>query len=241
MDPRQVQATRVFTQSTPVHSIDTDRVAVICYGHLRSFLFCMPETLKWASQFGTVDIYIHTWDKLNYDSRFDRSLLSLEDLVRAVCAGYNLVSLAIDTQPENVSSAPANILHNPWYFMYYSMWVANSLKKKMENDLLQRYALCVKIRPDIFIHSKMSMVPLGGKEYFFTASGEKHSDIVAITKSRSMDLICSFLGQLTDETSQAETQARHYEFISNSLCLEIAPVSYGSDWYIARDELVLLT
>ena len=198
MDPRQVKATRIFTQTTPVSSIESDRVAVVCYGHLRSFLFCMPETLKWASQFGIVDIYMHTWDKLNYDTKFDHSLLSFENLIRAVSVDYNLVSLAIDKQPEAISSTPSIIMENPWYFMYYSMWVANSFKKQVENELLQRYKLCIKIRPDIIIDSKEAQFSLDNKEYFFSAKNKKHSDVIAITQSRTMDLF--FLGQITDKS-----------------------------------------
>ena len=237
MDPRQIQATRIFTQSTPVTSIESDRVALICYGHLRSFLFCMPEALKWASQFGTVDIYMHTWDKINYDAIYDHSLLSFENLIKAISVDYNLVSLAIDKQPETQFSAPSIILENPWYFMYYSMWVANSLKKQVENDLLQRYPLCIKLRPDIFINSKMEKFSLEKSEYFFSAENSRHSDVVAVTHSRTMDLICSFLGQITDKSTQADVQAKHYDYLCKNLKLAIAPISYGKDWFIVRNEV----
>ena len=126
-------------------------------------------------------------------------------------------------------------MENPWYFMLLN--VGCTIQKQVENELLQRYKLCIKIRPDIIIDSKEAQFSLDNKEYFFSAKNKKHSDVIAITQSRTMDLICSFLGQITDKSTQSNVQKRHYEYLCRNLKLSIAPVSYGKDWSIVRNDV----
>ena len=44
MDPRELNFNCKYKLVKPVNYIDTNRVAIICYGHLRSFLECLPNS-----------------------------------------------------------------------------------------------------------------------------------------------------------------------------------------------------
>jgi hypothetical protein len=228
MDIRSLKPANVFQQTEYVHSISDDDIAIVCYGHLRSFLYALPKTLLAISGIGNPHIFMHTWASLDYAENNDSTIKNLHNTIKSVCQGYNFVSLQIDRQPLPNTS-------HPQQYMYYSMWSANQLKKNLENRLLARYKKCIKIRPDIFISQQICDLNLNlNKNFYLSDVGSRHADIVAIGSSRTIDLICSFISRIDFDAACQDMQLKHFEYLSGTLSLEKAPLTYGKDWLILR-------
>lgn len=217
--------------------IDDKDIAVICYGHLRSFLYALPTTLSSISKIGNPHIYMHTWDNLDSEigKEFnDNKYIDLPQIIRSICNKFNLVSLQIDSQNsldkffDKTTFPKANIS-----YMYYSKWAANQLKKQVENRLLMRYKRCIKIRPDIKIEESIGDLDIK-KEYFFMGFNKSHPDIVALTSSKNMDNICSFIKSIDIKKKQEEVQKDYINYMENILKLKQSTLTYGKDWNIIR-------
>ena len=226
MDIRSLKPANVFQQTEYVHSISDDDIAIVCYGHLRSFLYALPKTLLAISGIGNPHIFMHTWASLDYAESNDSTIKNLPSTIKSVCHGYNFVSLQIDHQLLPNAS-------NPQQYMYYSMWSANQLKKNLENKLLTRYKKCIKIRPDIFISPQICELS-STKSFYFSGVDNRHADIIAIGSSRMIDLICSFISTIDFNATCQNIQLKHFEYLSEVLNLERAPLTYGKDWSIFR-------
>ena len=236
MDPRELNFNCKYKLVKPVNNIEPNRVAVICYGHLRSFLNCLPYTLNWASQYGVLDIYLHTWNKLDVGEEYSNNYINLPSIIMAAIGHHNLVSLTVDEQLTKMNNE--NKIKS-WYYMYYSIWCANNQKKEIENQLLTRYQRCIKIRPDVKVNPKKFQKLEILENYYFSASDNNYtySDLIAVTNSRTMDLICSHLSRVKENVDQDEVQKDFYQYISKTLGLKRAPFEYSKDWTIARKKL----
>ena len=52
-----------------------------------------------------------------------------------------------------------------------------------------------------------------------------------------MDLICSHLSRVKENSEQDEVQKEFYQYISKTLGLKRAPFDYSKDWTIARKKI----
>ena len=233
MDPRELNFNCKYKLVKPVTNIEPNRVAIICYGHLRSFLNCLPYTLNWASQYGTLDIYLHTWSEIDIGEENLNNFIELPRIIMAAIGKHNLVSLTVDEQLKRIDYQKKI---ESWYYMYYSIWCANNQKKEIENKLLTRYQRCIKIRPDVKVNPVKFQQLDKSENYYFSASEKNHSysDLIAITNSRTMDLICSYLSRVKENGVQDEVQKEFYQYISKILGLKRAPFEYSKDWTISR-------
>lgn len=233
MDIRSVNVVNLVNNTTLPKSIDNDKIAVICYGHLRSFLKCMPVTLKTISKFGKLDIYLHTWDCFDLNEPNYTELLEIPPIIKGLTSKYNLISLKIDRQNLNHNSSDKRSLG--LYHMYYSMWSANQLKKEVENKLLQRYRKCFKLRPDILFNPVTNNSVLEDN-VFFSFKEKKHFDILAYTSSLNMDLICSYIRKLNLNKNIEEINKDYFLFLKDTLKLNNSSYEYSLDWSIVRSK-----
>ena len=231
MDPRELNLLKIYEHSNFSQDQISDRIAVIFYGHLRSFLYCIPTSLAWISKFNDIDIYIHTWDEFDPDATEPSCNSIIVDLIYAVLKGYNISGLVIESQPKDKN-------HPRWYYMYYSLWASNNLKKKVENTLLSRYKRCIKIRPDSLLsssyESKSNLFFDNNKEYFLCRDDKSCCDIIASTYSQTMDTICSYLAKIDTNRSQETIGLCHYEYLTKKLHLIPFDFKYGQDWKVIR-------
>ena len=231
MDIRSLNITNVVNNTTLPKSIDEDKIAVICYGHLRSFLKCLPVTLKTISKYGNLDIYIHTWDCIDLDSSDYFELIELPTIISGLIENYNLISIKVDRQTLNNQNLDNKLFG--LYHMYYSMWSANKLKKIVENNLLQRYKKCFKLRPDVFFKPQ-SKEDILKENIFFSHDQGKYFDALAFTSSFNMDLICSYISKINLNKNFDLIQSEYYHFLKHTLKLKEANYKYPTDWNILR-------
>ena len=99
--------------------------------------------------------------------------------------------------------------------------------------MLCRYQRCIKIRPDVIVGKEIHALARD-KEYYFSSNMNTHSDILALTTSRTMDSICSFISRFNCDSSPESIQSDNLKYLSEVLGLEKAPMEYGKDWSIIR-------
>ena len=198
----------------------------------------MPSTLSWISKYHDIDVYIHTWDQFDPDSSQPDCHRIIVDLIYAVLKDYNLCGLVIESQPKDKQNAR-------WYYMYYSLWSSNNLKKKVENTLLSRYKRCLKIRPDTLLsptNKDLSISFLDSKkEYFLCRRDRSVCDVIACSNSQTMDAICSYLSKIDTSRSQESLSLHHYDYLTEKLQLIPYNFDYGTDWKIIRINYLDLT
>ena len=220
MDIRDLKIKKIYRQDNFKNEILESSIAVICYGHLRSFLYSLQETLYSISQLGEVHLFMHTWDTIDSNEDIFTKNIDLPNLIRATCNNIELISLQIDSQQiEKIKINQDKKKSHPSAYMYYSMWNANLQKKEFENKLLKRYKYCIKIRPDILLHENIKLLDLNIPQYFCDQN-QNHFNIVACSSSKTMDQLCSFVGRLDSSISEDEIQKDHKDYIVKTLGLK---------------------
>jgi hypothetical protein len=234
MEARALNITNRFLQHDHLESIESDAIGVLLYGHLRTFLYTMPPTLQSLAKFGELHLYIHTWDTVDSVNDAASTLVNIPQLVHSVCAKARVVSLQVDRQPhKDQRNDPRLVSPNTLAYMYYSMLMANSLKKNQENRLLRRYLRCIKLRPDIQMELCLEQLD-SNIDYFFADEDLQHVDICAITSSQTMDRVCSFIGRVDCSQSFDQLRRAYRHYLSEELGMKRAPLAYGKDWWILR-------
>lgn len=237
MEVRTLNVASRFLHHEFLDKIQPDALAVIAYGHLRTFLHCLPSTLKSLSALGTPHLFIHTWDRLEAGDHGPLPGIDIPGLLRSVCDNARVISIQVDCQPADfigLHGNPPRTLGQA--YMYYSMWSANNLKKHQENSLLARYSRCIKLRPDIFLDCNLETLS-HSVDYLFCADDRRHSDICALTSSQTMDRVCSYIGRMDCRIPREAQMRSYFEYMSEGLGLKKAPLTYGKDWWILRSAL----
>jgi hypothetical protein len=144
------------------------RIAVLLYGHLRSFRTCAPTLRRSFLERHDADVFLHTWSRLDARTSAwwraehgagEAPEVDAETLAE-VEALYAPVGLLVEEQPPsryagNFGSGPASLagLH----FMLSSMAKANTLRKDHERETGARYELVVATRPDLLLHATLDL------------------------------------------------------------------------------------
>lgn len=237
MEARSLNVTNRILQHSHLESIRSDALAVVIYGHLRTFLYALPATLKSLAKLGELHLYIHTWDSLDVLDAAEPTLVDIPQLVHSVCDKARLVSLQVDHQPQQSQANDSQLASpNRLAFMYYSMLMANNLKKNQENQLLSRYSRCIKLRPDIQIELCLDTLD-SSVDYYFSDEDYRHVDIIAIASSQTMDRVCSYIGRVDCSQSDEKLSRDYGHYLSEELAMKRAPLSYGKDWWILRSSI----
>ena len=225
-----IHTKRIYSIRNPSHDISENSIAVLYYGHLRSFITCMPETLKNLENEGDLHIYMHTWNSIDTRKNNSDALANWQMILNSVLSQYKIANLCIEEQKLTKEDNDENTSAQ---YMYYSLWKSNQLKKDIENDQLKRYKRCIKLRPDIRL--------LRGPRidynnwYYLSGKSNKHSDIVATSDSQTMDRICEFFVNLDSTKKSAVIQEENRKFLEKNLLKKNIEYLYGKDWEIIRN------
>ena len=109
------------------------------------------------------------------------------------------------------------------------------MHREQENKLLTRYKMVLKTRPDVLICGNLKK--FRNNEYYFCGEDKKHSDLLALTSSQTMDKITSFFSQMDINDDSKTIQNKALNFIENILNLKKGQFLYGEDWKILRVEI----
>ena len=231
------------------------KIAVIIYGHMRSFEFCFPNLHKFLLKPLNPDVFIHTWS-LNESStpswhkshRKNIHKINFESII----SRYNPTSFIIENQP-SIESSFNKVVDGVNFFgfncMYHSLSKANSLKQTEEVKRGCKYDIVVKIRPDILINKP---IPFNFKTFVsdndvYIAGNKKNGaedsiygyaavDILNISSSTSMDIICNLSYYVYEFFNSAN--AKQNGFSNFILKQKLKPImleyAYNKDWQIIR-------
>ena len=140
------------------------KIAVQIYGHLRTFEQCAPKLKEHLLDLYDCDVFIHTWDKLEHntktwyheDVRFDGH--SVDDgISNKINSFYKPKSLKIESQ--NFLDEKGHLGNNPKRqmsllgikYMTYSKYQSNILREEYQKNNNVQYDHALVIRPDIML------------------------------------------------------------------------------------------
>ena len=144
------------------------KIAVQLFGHMRTFEKCAPSLKKYFLRFYDCDLFIHTWSKLDHDTKtwYKRkgviqhiSQLTLEDKIQSL---YQATRIKIEDQiPENMgsyeSSNSRTLSLSGIKSMFYSMEQTNKLRESYEAQSKVKYDYVLMIRPDILLKKRLKI------------------------------------------------------------------------------------
>jgi|SRR5579885_839567 len=191
------------------------KIAVCLSGHLRKFEETFPLLQKHLLNHYDCDIFLHTWDKMGYVSRYKGDARSDETLkyIEAVQALYKPKKIVVesssfveelkrqgDEYAPHLRNEPKHVGHMA--SMFYKIYAANELRKFHERETNTQYEWVVRCRPDLLFHGD-TWVPSDktpGRVYIPKhQSGQGWlSDQFAIALPDDMDLYCSFFFNLAE-------------------------------------------
>jgi hypothetical protein len=236
------------------------KVALIMYGHLRTYKKCFDKLKENFLDTYNPDIFIHTWDETeartrSWHNRHTKVEKVDRKLINEIKQMYNPKALSIDSQHAvaNDKTTPNNLISaKGQQYMLYSMFAANKLKRDYEVKNNFRYDTVIKIRPDIMLLSPLTLtkqkpncVSIAANRTVSTHTNNIHKyracDIINIANSMDMDIICDvdkhFKTFFVDNV--VNKRFIHSGFVdymlSRKLKLEFKDYVYNKDWTIVRE------
>ena len=162
-------------------------VAVIIYGHMRTFEKCYSSLLKFVLEPLNPDVFIHTWS-LNeastpswHNSHCNKISPIDPDIIKSL---YNPVSLSIEEQPilsSNFNKVVDGVNFFGFNCMYHSLGKANLLKLSHEIKTGSRYDIVIKIRPDVLLKKPIP--------FNFSSALEANQIYIAGNKKRTYETL----------------------------------------------------
>ena len=181
------------------------KLAILLHGHMRSYEqtnFSFKRVVgNLKKKFELCDIFIHTWDMKEPESKTWHSGPPLgfqndkikEKEIRQL---YNPVDILVESQEIKY---PKLLLHGTCYeavkHVWYSMYMANELKKKQEDKNNFKYDIVVKLRPDIEFFDDFLLEELEANDKIWHCqqfTKRTASDVVFFANSKNMDLIAEY-------------------------------------------------
>jgi len=230
-------------------------IAVIIYGHMRSFEKCYPSLIKFILEPFNPDIFIHTWS-LNesstpswHHSHCNKIHPIDSDRIKSL---YNPISLLIEEQP-TLPSDFNKVVDGVNFFgfncMYQSLSKANSLKLAHEIKNGSSYDIVVKIRPDVLLKKAIpfnfssdiaaNKIHIAGNKknnMDMSIHGYAAVDIINIACSNTMNTISDLSYYVYDFFNPSN--AKENGFSNFILKQKLTPVmldyKYHQEWEIIR-------
>lgn len=138
------------------------KIAVLLFGHLRTFEFCSKYLKKFVLDKYNCDVFIHTWDEIDsqtvsWNNKTNVKQNINEQIKEKMLAFYSPVSYKISKQIEkpeiivtsDITGKKTSL--NGMNFMFESLNEANNLRKEYEKETNTKYDLVFVTRPDIAI------------------------------------------------------------------------------------------
>src|SRR5579885_2523691 len=184
------------------------KIAVCLSGHLRKFEETFPLLQKHLLNHYDCDIFLHTWDKMGYVSRYKGDARSDETLkyIEAVQALYKPKKIVVesssfveelkrqgDEYAPHLRNEPKHVGHMA--SMFYKIYACNELKNKYVRETGTKYNWVIRCRPDLLFHNKIDIPSekSPGKIWMPKAlsSPDWYNDQFAIGSPDDMDLYSS--------------------------------------------------
>lgn len=220
-------------------------VALIMYGHMRTYHIAHEGLKKFFLDPYKPDVFIHTWDEVEAKTKtWHKEHMRVQPLdVDEVMQMYEPREIVVEHQPEvddNRVTPNNNISYVGQKFMLESLRKVNSLRRMHDEE----YDLVVKIRPDIKL-LKPFPLPDPTPGVVFTGSnlhgGNRSAcDIINVATPADMDRIA----QVADHFDEFYVERvltgelQHSGFVdymtSLGLRIEWLPCLYRNHWNIIR-------
>ena len=235
------------------------KVALIMYGHLRTYKKCYAKLRQNFIDKYNADVFIHTWDEIEaktkswHNRHMDVKSLSNNDL-SDIKKLYTPKGLIIEHQGDvaNDITTPNNAISAPGQeYMLHSMFMADKLKSDYETKNNFKYDVVVKIRPDILLVNPLNLpnvsegnVAVAGNrivpQHVNDIQKFKACDIINISTSNDMTKICDaenhfqkfFVDNVTAKTFIHSGFVDH--MLYKNLNLNMIDYIYNRDWTIVR-------
>ena len=156
------------------------KIAVCLFGHLRSYRKCSRFLYKNLLNFYDHDIFIHTWDTLEHNTKtyYDndglssqKKIISQNDIYRVY---KNVKGVVIEKQvikehrkiyfKKNINSQSLDCYDfDGNKFRYYSMQKANELRREYSEKTKQEYDYVITIRPDVLLRQRIDIEKITSK------------------------------------------------------------------------------
>lgn len=152
-------------------------------------------------KFDLCDIFIHTWDTKEPESKTWHSgpplgFKNTEIEEKGIRDIYNPVDILVESQKIKY---PKLLLHGTCYEavknVWYSMYMANKLKKKQEDKNKCKYDVVIKVRPDVEFFDDFLFEELEVNDniwYCQQFTKRSASDVIFFTNSKNMDLVAEY-------------------------------------------------
>lgn len=233
------------------------RLAVVMYGHMRTYKQCFPSVKKHLIDVYHPDFFIHTWDEIEakttswHQSHMNVTNISSAEL-KSIKDMYKPISMRMESQNPDLLNDYAggnNISIQGQKFMLYSLKKADCLRLQHDRYLGRRYDYVLKLRPDVKFFKDLIIPEIEENTVLISArkKGEGDSissysvcDIVNIARSDTMERICNAVMEF--ENFYMKSPAVHSAWIdfilSQKINIVFSKQVYGSteDWAILRKD-----
>jgi len=226
------------------------KIALIIYGHMRTYRECYPSLLNNLLGPLQPDVFIHTWDETEARTRtWHNRQGDPEPLdVDALRDLYRPKAMLVETQPpvDPDRVTPNNKLsYDGQRFMLESLQKACALRWQHEAANGVRYSVVIKIRPDIKLLEPLRF-EIPDNNVVLIASNlrpdgkRKACDILNVATSANMDMVCTVHDHFEEFYAENFINGTfvHSGFVDFIVSLGLRPVyldyHYGKQWTIVR-------
>jgi hypothetical protein len=200
------------------------KTALCLSGHLRTFRYTFEALKVNVIDPLNCDVFIHTWDVIGAPTGKNPGDIKNEtaqtvDCLQDIYGMLNPKFMSIEDQKDKLDgfiSATNDIVvpaHEQQYIMkhvglhvsmFYSLYMANSLKNEYEQENNIKYDLVVRCRPDIFFKTKLNfdMFPDSNKIYV--------PDIATYVEGGINDQVAIGSSQVLDQYSDIYNHVANY-------------------------------
>lgn len=140
------------------------KLAILLFGHLRTFEYSSQYFMENIANKYDCDIFIHTWDEIDsttqsWNNKISHSQKVNNSILKKVKTIYKPKSIIIEHQDnksdEIIESADGlkRVSVNGMNYMFESMRKANELRKTSEKKLNIKYDYLLVTRPDVAVYN----------------------------------------------------------------------------------------
>jgi hypothetical protein len=181
------------------------KVAICLSGHLRKFDQTFPSLEKYFLSRYDCDIFIHTWDKLGYQSRFknDATTDNTNDKIDTINYLYKPKKIIVehsnfidDLRLQSNVYAP-HLVKEPkpphhMASMFYKIFACNEIRRQYQEETFTHYDWVVRSRSDLLFHGNVTMPISDIENKIFIPRSIYHpqwyNDQFAIASPNNMDV-----------------------------------------------------
>ncbi len=144
------------------------KIAVLLFGHLRTFEYCAPYLKANLLDKYDCDVFMHTWDELDshtksWDNKHDIEGVLTDYHKQLINDFYHPKAIKIEHQKlkseiiikSKVDNKSGSL--NGMRYMFHSMNEVNNLRKKYETETGTKYDIVIVTRPDVALFNPLEI------------------------------------------------------------------------------------